>query len=450
MDCGHPSIGAVGVTGDDVEWRRLLHRGASGAFVVSVAGTALGFAAHVFVARVAGKADYGVYALMLSWVSVLAVFAQAGQDFNVVRFLPTYVASEEWGKARGLRRGIGLLVLGISVAIALVGSAVIHFVGAHHSREWRETFYIGFAMLPVLTELQQSGAVHRAFKRAAAAGMYTVVVRPVILIALLGVVVTGFGRVDAPLAAAASAVATVAALAASAWHLSKAWPLSVRHVRAEYEFHAWVRMGLNLSVFAVVWAVGNRVDVLILGGLMGTADVGPYYAAVQIAGICAYTLNAVNVIFGPMVAERYDAGDLAGLQRIARRASRLSLVGAVVSGALIAVVGYWLLGLFGRGFESAYVPLLILVSGCCVTAGLGPVDSLLALTRFQKLVSLIVLLGVVVNGVVAAMLIPRLGAIGAAIAWSLSLVVWRFLAFRYGVIHLGINISAFPLRPRIS
>src|SRR6185312_3247985 len=142
------------------DWRRLLSRGAVGALVVSVAGAAVGFGAHVFIARLVGKADYGTYALMLSWVSVLAVVAQAGQDNNVVRFLPGYVLRGEWGKARGLHRNIGWLVFASSAVVAVCGCAVVAWVGRDHDLGWQTTFYIGFAMLPALTQLQQSGAMH--------------------------------------------------------------------------------------------------------------------------------------------------------------------------------------------------------------------------------------------------------------------------------------------------
>lgn len=441
-DSFHPESEAGTRTGSK-EWRKLLNRRAFATFAVSAAGAGVGFVAHLFVARLVGKVDYGIYALMLSWVSVLAVFAQAGQDYNVLRFLPTYVLRGEWGKVRGLRRGIGLLVLAISVAIALAGCAIVHVVGARHTEAWRETFYIGFAMLPVLTQVQQSGAMHQAFKRAAASSFYVNIVRPIALIGILFFLITYMRRINAPIAAAASAAATLFALAASAWHLSRAWPAAARRVRVSYEFPGWLRIGLQLSVFSIVWAVGNRLDVLILGGLMGTGQVGPYYAAVQIANFCFYSSNAVNVVLQPLIAERYDAGDLADLQRVGRWASRLSLAGALIAGAIFALIGRWILGRFGPGFESAYLPLLILISSCCLAAGFGPVVTILALTRFQKQASLFVLIGVAVNGLMAAALVPRLGATGAATAWAASVLIWRFLALRYCVSHLRVNVSVF-------
>ena len=422
--------------------RNLLHRGASGALAVSVVGTALGFVIHVVVARLIGKADYGVYALMLSWIGVLATVAQAGQDTNVVRFLPTYVLRGEWSKAHGLRRGIGFLVLGIAIVMGLVGCTVVYFTRAHHSSEWCATFYIGFAMLPILTQLQQSGAVHRAFKRAASSNAYNLIVRPLVLIALLPLLVLIFHRINAPLAAAASAIAALVALAASAWHLSRAWPSAGTHARPEYRLGEWMRLGVQLSAFSIIWVVGYRVDVLILGGLLGAEDVGPYYAATIMAAVSTYVLNAVNVALGPMIAERYDANDLPGLRAICRRAAHISFAGALVAWILIAALGHWALGLFGRGFESAYVPLLILAAGGALASVFGPVDAILALTKYQKQISLFVLVGVLVNGLTAVVLVPHLGPSGAAIAFALAIIVWRSMAFWYAAVRLGIN----PLR----
>src|SRR6185437_8322944 len=75
---------------------RLLRRGASGAFIVSVAGAALGLLANLVMARLNGRAEYGIYALMFSWVSVLVMVAQAGQDISIIRFLPGYIQDNAW------------------------------------------------------------------------------------------------------------------------------------------------------------------------------------------------------------------------------------------------------------------------------------------------------------------------------------------------------------------
>src|SRR5215468_4835845 len=104
---------------------RYILSGAAGAFAVQVLGAGLGVASHLFIARILGQAPYGTYALMLSWVSLLAAVSQIGQDVAVVRFLPIYLATHQWGLIKGLRRGIGSLVFVISSIVALCGCMLV-------------------------------------------------------------------------------------------------------------------------------------------------------------------------------------------------------------------------------------------------------------------------------------------------------------------------------------
>lgn len=422
---------------------RLLHRGARDAFIVSILGAAAGFSAHVVVARLIGKSDYGVYALMLSWVGVLSVIAQAGQDSNVVRLLPTYLLRREWGKAKGLRYGTGALVLLISTAIAVAGCVVVELAGSHQSASWRRTFCIGFAMLPIVTQLQQSGAMHRAFKRAVSANAYVTIGRPIALMVIMFGVTEYLHRADAELAAVSSALSAVVALGLSSAHMSRAWPAGTKGVRAHYEMARWVPMGLRMCVLSWVVVATNRVDVLLLGALMGTTGVGPYYAAVNIAGFAFYAFQAVNVILAPLIAERYDAGDLRGLESLVRRAGRVGFAGAVAATVLVAVGGHWVLGVFGPGFTVAYYPLLVLLFGYCVMTAIGPGGFVLSMTAYQSQASAFAAVGFVINATLAILLVPRLGALGAALSAGAQLIVWHSLTLRFVIAKIGINSSIF-------
>jgi len=422
---------------------RLLRRGASGAFIVSTVGTALGLLANLVMARLIGRAEYGIYALMFSWVSVLVMVAQAGQDISIIRFLPGYIQDNAWGKVRGLRIGVGLFVLATSLCVAIAGGVVVHILGANQSAAWRDTFYIGFAMLPILTQLQQSSAMHRAFKRPVVTGMYSTVMRPVILLVLLGIAWAVAVRRDAPTAAVCTALSGLIALLASGWHLTRAWPAPGRGARPRYEARRWVMVGWQLSLLSIITVGGARLDVMLLGAIMGTGDVGPYYAAVKMAGFAFFATQAVNVVLAPMIAERYDARDMHGLQSVAVQGARIGLAGASCVALFCAVAGKWVLGLFGHDFDTAYVPLLILLLGACASTCFGEVGFMLSMTKYQKQASIFVVVGIVANCIAAVLLVPRLGATGAAIGASLSLFIWRGLAWRFVNTRLGIEPSVF-------
>ena len=426
---------------------RVLRRGASWTLLVAVTGAGVSMLAHLFIARVIGQSEYGVYALMLSWIGVLSVVAQMGQDASVVRFLPTYIARRQWGYVRGLRCAIGTWVFLTAVVIGGLGCAWVHWSGPAHSASWRATFYIGFATLPLMTQLDQSGAFLRALKHAAASMVYSNLVRKLALIGVLGIVVLAGVRADAPLAALATALATLIALVLSAWHLRRKWPAEGKLAEPGYASRSWLAMGGKLGIMSTVIVAGRWLDVLILGAMVQPSLLGAYYAAVQIAALAWYGANAANVILGPMLAERYDAQDYRGLEVVARRAAWYAFLVALACAVLFALVGRWALGLFGSGFEAAYVPMLILLLAYCIAGALGDAPLVLSMTRYQLASSLFSAAGVVANCVVAILLIPRFGPVGAALGALSSQLVWRLSSFWFVVTRMHVNPSIVHRRP---
>lgn len=424
----------------------VLRKGASQAFVTLSAGAGITMLAHLFIARLIGQAQYGVYALMLSWIAALSIIAQMGQDASVLRFLPTYVARHQWSEARGLRRAIGAWVFSTAVVIGVAGCMWVYVSRSAHSAAWSATFYIGFATLPVTTLLDQNSSFLRALKHAAASTVYSGVVRKLALIGVLGIGVLAGARADAPLAALASALAMLIALAGSTVHLRRRWPTEARCVSANYELRSWLAMGGKLGTMSIVIVAGRWLDVLILGAMVQSSVVGAYYAAVQIAALGWYGANAANVILAPMLAERYDAQNTAELELVARRAAWYSFLVALACTVVFALVGRWTLGLFGTGFQVAYIPMLILLLAYCVSSVLGDAPLLLSMTRYQLAGSAIAAVGMFVNGVVAILLIPKFGAVGAALGALSSQCVWRALSLWFSVVRLGVNPSILHRR----
>lgn len=420
---------------------RVLRRGTFWTFAVLVAGAGISVLTNLFIARVVGQGEYGVYALMLSWIGVLAVVAQMGQDSSVVRFLPTYVVRAQWAQARGLRRAVGTWVFLAAAAIAAVGCAWVFWSGPARSSSWNATFYVGFVMLPIMTLLDQNSAFLRALKHAVSSTIYTNVVRKLTLIGILGAGVFFGLHADAPLAAVSTGLGALVALALSTWHLGTKWPIEGKRVSPAYALRPWLTMGGKLGIISVVIVAGRWADVLILGAMVKPSLLAAYYAAVQVAALAWYGAGAANVILGPMLAERYDAEDYRGMGMVARRAAWYAFLVALSCTVVFALVGRWALGLFGNGFEVGYVPMLILLIAYCIAAALGDAPLVLAMTRYQLAGSIFSAAGVVADCVVAILLIPKFGPVGAALGAFSSQCVWRFLSLWFVVTRLHVNPS---------
>lgn len=420
---------------------------ASGSFAVKVLGAGLGFAIHLAIARIIGVGAYGIFALMLSWVGVLAVVAQFGQDNGVMHFLPKYGVEGKWGLIRGLRRVSGLLVLGVSLLISGAGVAYVHWHIAARSVALIRTFDVGFLLLPLLAQLQQSGALHRALKQAAESDLYVSIIRPVTLFLLVILVyVLTPSLLSAPFAAVLSLISAVVALLWSARRLRTHWPSQARAAAPEYHVGLWVKTGAQLSVLSVMMVTSITMGPLVIGAFLGADHVGPYYAAVQIAGFASFGFTAINSILAPMIAEYYAAGHLELLTQIMRRAARITFVATSVLAVGLAVFGRYLLGLFGPGFVVAYVPLLILLLGEWFTTCAGSVGFLLTMTRFQKQAPVIFLCGLISSLILAVLSVPVWGLTGMALSTVAGWLVWNLIALIYIYKRLRINPTIFQWR----
>ena len=79
----------------------------------------LEFLCSLAIARAFHASGYGVYALAVSWVMVLAIPAAAGFDRVVLREIGVHRARDEWSLVHGILKRSRHVVLVVSIALAL-------------------------------------------------------------------------------------------------------------------------------------------------------------------------------------------------------------------------------------------------------------------------------------------------------------------------------------------
>jgi O-antigen/teichoic acid export membrane protein len=197
-------------------------------------------------------------------------------------------------------------------------------------------------------------------------------------------------------------------------------------------------------MWPLLWIQGiaiamDRADVLVLGALSGPTDAGVYSAAGRVASLVGFGLAAVNAWAAPMFSERHARGEHGRLQDLVRASSRMIFLFTLPVTLAVWILGPFLLGLFGTGFEHAYRSLVILTLGQLVAALVGPVGFLLPMTGSEGLAARILAGSAALNLALNFALVPILGMEGAAIATSaarifqnfaMAVAVWRRIKIR--------------------
>jgi O-antigen/teichoic acid export membrane protein len=94
---------------------------------------------------------------------------------------------------------------------------------------------------------------------------------------------------------------------------------------------------------------------------------------------------------------------------------------------------------FGQEFEPAFYPLVVLCLGQLVNGLFGMNLGLLVMGSEEKRLTRAMAIAIVPNVLFAVMLIPRFGAMGAAIGSVTYVAVCNIFAWRDARIRLGVN-----------
>jgi O-antigen/teichoic acid export membrane protein len=201
---------------------------------------------------------------------------------------------------------------------------------------------------------------------------------------------------------------------------------------------------LVLSVFQELM---NQVDIILLGQLADTKQAALFAASWRLASLVPFGLVGLATMAGPLIAAAHDRGATGELHRVSSVVARGGFIFALVGAGLLYLFGGTLLALFGRGFAEGRNVLSVLLLGGIVNAFTGVVVYFATLTGRERHALAIFAGALVLSIVLNILLIPRFGAVGAAIASSSATAAWNLAMLVYVRRTVGIDASALALAP---
>jgi O-antigen/teichoic acid export membrane protein len=187
----------------------------------------------------------------------------------------------------------------------------------------------------------------------------------------------------------------------------------------------------------------NQLEIILLGFFGDARQAGLFGAAWRLASLVAFVLTTYGIVCGPVVASAYHKRNLVEVNRVVQFAARLTAISGALAILLLVMTGKFLLRLFGPEFDAAYPALLALLLGGAVNAYTGVVAYLLTLTGRERSAVTIFACAVLMSLVLNVLLIPLLGAVGAAIASSTTISSWNLAMVFWVRRQLGIDATAW-------
>jgi O-antigen/teichoic acid export membrane protein len=414
-------------------------------FAIRVVGAGLTYASMVFLARWLGSYDFGIYAYVFVMVTLFGLAFSCGFNNSTLRFVSSYLARKKLRRLSGFLKRSYSIALGLSLLGALLTAGFVFAFRNIIQPYYFVPLLVGLLCVPIWTLLNQLEATARAFGWVNLAYIPGYLLRPILLIGFVGTFLLFGGTVDA--VAALWAMTAACAFAALAQGVLVYW--GVRRLLPEVKptFHArhWLTVSLSFLMIDGFRMLLDNTDVLMIGRLLDPEAVAVYFAVIRTAGLVAFISFSIIALAVPKFAEVNSTGTRHELQKLVSNVIQLIFWPSLLAAIALALLGPFVLSLFGAGFEVGYPTMLVVLTGLVLRSATIPVEYLLIMTGHHRDTMWIYALAAVANIGLNFLLIPRFGIFGAAVATYSAMLAANICLYLLVRKRLGVNAFVFPL-----
>jgi O-antigen/teichoic acid export membrane protein len=170
-------------------------------------------------------------------------------------------------------------------------------------------------------------------------------------------------------------------------------------------------------------------------------DVAEYRAIVPVAGLNLVVMQSFKSLYTPIAARMFARNDRQGINSMYwKTATWIALFSFPVFVVTFSLAEPLTILLFGERYAQSGILLALLSFGNYFNAALGFNSYTLRVYGRVKYIVLIDVITAIINIAINLVLIPRFGALGAAIGTSITMVIYNLLSHTGLLLGTGINL----------
>lgn len=194
----------------------------------------------------------------------------------------------------------------------------------------------------------------------------------------------------------------------------------------------------------VIW-----LDILLVGAVLSSYWAGVYAAVSKLALVGTFALEATRLAIGPQLSALMARHEFNRAAHLHQSATRWLVIASWPLYVMLAIFPVVVLGIFGHRYTVGAASLVVISLAMLVNLGTGNVTVVLLMGGKSSLSAYNALSALAVNVALNLILLPRIGIVGAAIAWAASIVVENvaaaievWLMFKIGPFGKGYRLVA--------
>ena len=425
-------------------------RGSSLLLMGQIFSKGANFAIQIMIVRYLSQADYGAFAYALSIVAMAGSFITFGLDRAVTRFVPIYHEQHDYKRLFGTLLMVISLIVSLGLAIVLLFySLQATVIQSYLDNDVVLTLLLFLILLaPVQAMDDLLVGMFAVFSSSRSIFFRKHVLAPGLrLIVVLALMFSGsnvFFLAGGYVLTGAAGVLFYIVLLINLLHKQGLF----HHFNLKTIVVPWrgiLAFTIPLLTSDLVYVVMNSMDAVLLEYFHGTVDVAALRAVQPTARLNQMVLMSFGLLFTPAAARLFARNDREGIRNLYWQNAAWTAVGSFPIFVLtFSVARSVTLLLYGERYESSAIILALLSLAYYFNAALGQNGLTLKVFGKVRYIVIINLLAVVANFGVNLILIPRYGALGAAIGTTTTLVLHNIL--KQVGLRLGTGINLFEWR----
>lgn len=413
-------------------------------FFMRLLNTGIAVAISILLARTLGVSAYGDYILVLTITTTVAIPIQFGLSGLLIR--ETARLSSESEVLGPFYSWAMWFTLKFSVIGCIVLAITLTYLHAPPMRNLSNLILIASAMFVAVNFLSILASILAGLKQTEKEQFLNNVLRPSTFLGLLLVAVWGFSPayIDAHFVLAAQFISVFLVLAFLAIAVLKQIKIPLKLQGKRYAAANWYRSVLVFMMIGGIDILLQSVDILMLGAILSSDEVAIYRIGAVAAALLSMPLSAASTYATPQIAAALTIDDTIEMQRRCIFIAKISfgvtftlLIVAVLLGRFVIEIAY------GADYSGAYIVLIVLGFGSAANVMMGLNRAVLTMKGHEAAVFRVMGCSALINVVLNALAITHFGAVGAAVATSITVILWNVWLHFESYRALGYSVAIF-------
>ncbi len=416
--------------------------------LIRIIGLILSLGTSVIIARTLGTERFGQYAFLVTVVELLTIIALFGSPALIMREVAAGVSTKAFGMVRGVLNWTTRATTLLSIPIMLI--AVIMFLkwNAYVVHPLSLKVFLAAASLVLIDALsrQNTNAIQGLGQIISSQILGILVCSIFILVFLVGTITMFPESVSIANIFLILVICRILTLLLLHFKKNQYLPNEVYRSEPEYYPSKWLKSALPLLLVSSMLIINTRIDIIMLGYLQESMDVGLYRVAQRGGQLMLFGVMAVDSVINPMAARAWAQKQKKQLQKVVSKSIWIALLFTIPLFAIYLLLGQDLITfIYGFEYKEAWLPLVVLSSGYLSLAFLGRGGVILTMSHFERHTAAAISIGAVCNIIFNLLLIPRYGINGAATATALAVSLRMIMESLFAYRKTGINTTIFSL-----